>query len=172
MRPKSFAATASPTHIGAMPLPLLLLLPILAEIAVFVLVGQAIGVLATLALVLAATLAGVLILRSLGPKTLGKVRADLAARRVPARPIAEGAATAVAAFLLILPGFVSDILGILLLVPGVREGLWRWAAGRVRIVPLRETPAGRQPPLVDLSSEDYAPAPRMDSPWRDGDAPK
>lgn len=159
-----------------MPLPLVLILPVLTEIAAFVLVGQAIGVLATLALVLAAMLAGVLILRSLGPKTLSKVRADLAARRMPARPIAEGAATAVAALLLILPGFVSDVLGLSLLIPGVREGLWRWAASRVRIVrldggPERGEPAGRQPPLVELSAEDYAAAARPDSPWRDKDAP-
>ena len=154
-----------------MPLPLLLFLPILAEIAVFILVGQAVGVLATLALVLAGTLAGVVILRSLGPKTLQKVRADLAAERVPARPIAEGAVTAVAAILLILPGFVSDVFGILLLIPGVREGLWRWVAKRVRFQPMRRTPIKPEPPLVDLAAEEYGHAPRSDSPWREGDRP-
>ena len=152
---------------------MLLLIPILAEIALFILVGKAIGVLATLGLVLAAMVAGALILRSLGPKTVEKVRADLALRRAPARPIADGVATAVAAILLIVPGFLSDILGLLLLIPGVREGLWRWMASRIRVVPVHATatggPARREPPMVELQVEDYAATPRADSPWRPGD---
>ena len=152
---------------------MLLLIPIFAEIALFILVGKAIGVLATLGLVLAAMVAGALILRSLGPKTVEKVRADLALRRAPARPIADGVATAVAAILLIVPGFLSDVLGLLLLVPGVREGLWRWMASRIRVVSVRSTAAGGtarpEPPLVELEAEDYAATPRADSPWRPGD---
>lgn len=160
------------THIPAMPF-MLLLIPILAEIALFILVGKAIGVLATLGLVVAAMVAGALILRSLGPKTVEKVRADLAIRRVPARPIAEGAATAVAAILLIVPGFLSDMLGLLLLIPGVREGLWRWMASRIRVVSVHGMSTGGamrpEPPLVELEAEDYAANPRADSPWRPGD---
>ena len=152
---------------------MLLLIPILAEIALFILVGKAIGVLATLGLVVAAIVAGVLILRSLGPKTVEKMRADIALRRVPARPIADGAATAVAAILLIVPGFLSDILGLLLLIPGVREGLWRWMASRIRVVPLHGGANGRttrpDSPLVELETDDYAATPRADSPWRPGD---
>lgn len=152
---------------------MLLLIPILAEIALFILVGKAIGVLATLGLVVAAMVAGALILRSLGPKTVEKVRADLAIRRLPARPIAEGAATAVAAMLLIVPGFLSDLLGLLLLIPGVREGLWRWMASRIRVVHVGGMSTGGptrpEPPLVELQAEDYAATPRADSPWRPGD---
>lgn len=152
---------------------MLILIPILAEIALFILVGKAIGVLATLGLVLAAIVAGALILRSLGAKTVEKVRADLSVRRVPARPIAEGAATAVAAVLLIVPGFLSDMLGLLLLIPGVREGLWRWMARRVRVVSVGGTAADGtirpEPPLVELDADDYAASPREDSPWRPGD---
>jgi UPF0716 protein FxsA len=149
---------------------MLLLIPILAEIALFILVAKAIGVLATLGLVVAAMVAGALILRSLGPKTVERVRADLAMRRTPARPIAEGAATAAAAILLIVPGFFSDLLGLLLLIPGVREGLWRWMASRVRVVSLRSTSPMGEPPLVELEADEYIAAPRRgsaaDSPWR------
>ena len=152
---------------------MLLLVPILAEIALFILVGKAIGVLATLGLVVAAMIAGALILRSLGPKTVEKVRADLALRRAPARPIADGVATAVAAILLIVPGFLSDFLGLLLLIPGVREGLWRWMASRIRVVSVRGTATGGatrpEPPLVELQADDYAATPRQNSPWRPGD---
>jgi UPF0716 protein FxsA len=147
------------------PFSLVFLTLILGEIAGFILVGQAIGVLATLGLVLLGMVAGVLLLRRQGVATLMRVRANLAADRPPARPLAEGAILAFAALLIILPGFITDIVGGLLFIPFVRETLW--GAFRSRFT-LRTGNATAAPPssgpVVDLKREEYSPRP--DSPWR------
>ena len=115
------------------PVSAILAALILAEIAGFILVGEAIGVLPTLGLVLLGMLAGALLLRQLGIATLLKAQAEMAAGRTPARPLAEGAIKALAAALIILPGFVSDFLGIVLFIPFVRESLWRAVRRRVSV---------------------------------------
>jgi UPF0716 protein FxsA len=149
------------------PISFLLLLFVLAEIASFVLVGEAIGIAGTLALTLAGMVAGCVLLRRNGIATLVGIRAELEAGRTPARPLAEGAVLAVAALLLILPGFISDIVGLLLLVPWVRGALWRLAARRIDI---RTTARGSQPSrksgVIDLDRGEYASTLRADSPWR------
>ena len=105
------------------PLRLLVLLFLLAEIAFLVVVGQAIGVAGTLALVLLSMVAGLVLLRWQGTATLMKIRAEAAGGRVPALPLLEGAVLAIAALLLIVPGFLSDLVGLLLFVPGIRVRL-------------------------------------------------
>jgi UPF0716 protein FxsA len=114
------------------PLSLAVIGYMLAEIACFIFVGEAIGVLPTLGLVLLGMVAGTVLLRRQGVSTLRKVQADLAARKVPARPLAEGAAQALGAVLIIIPGFVTDLIGIALFVPPVREALWRVFRPRIR----------------------------------------
>lgn len=144
---------------------------ILAEIAAFIVVGKAIGVLATLALTVLAMVAGTMLLRWTGMQTLMRVRSDLAAERAPGRPLAQGAAQAVGALLLIVPGFVTDVMGLLLFVPPVRELLWRSVSRRVHVT---NAGPGRpaQPPradggVLDLDRGEYHRAgPQADSPWR------
>lgn len=147
------------------PFSLVFLGLILGEISGFILVGKAIGVLATLGLVLLGVAAGVLLLRRQGVATLMRVRADLEAGRPPARPLAEGALLAFAAILIILPGFITDIAGILLFLPFVRAALWRAVRARVviRTAAVRTAPA-ESGPILDLAREEYGPRP--DSPWR------
>ena len=152
------------------PLRLVFLALVLAEIAVFIQVGEAIGVAATLALTVLGMLAGIVLLRRQGMVTLSRLRADLAAGRPPARPLAEGAAATIGALLLILPGFISDVVGLLLFVPAVREALWRRVARPDR----REVgAAGRSHAAARLGDRarrsEYGAAPRPDSPWRRGE---
>lgn len=99
------------------PLHFVFLLFVLAEIAGFIVVGKAIGILPTLGLLLAAMVLGLLLLRQQSVATLLSVRAELAAGGTPARPIAEGAVLAAASLLIMLPGFLTDIAGILLFIP-------------------------------------------------------
>lgn len=147
------------------PLSMVFLALILGEIAGFILVGQAIGVLATLGLVLLGMVAGMLLLRRQGVATLMRVRADLAAERPPARPLAEGALLAFAALLIMLPGFITDIVGTLLFIPFVRAALWRAVRSRVTMRSGSPVPAtSASGPVVDLEREDYGS--RSDSPWR------
>ena len=78
-----------------------LVLP-LVEIALFVVVGGWIGLWSTLAVVIGSGILGVTLLRRMGAPSLGVVRGDLLS------PLAERALLAVAAMLLILPGFLAD----------------------------------------------------------------
>jgi UPF0716 protein FxsA len=137
-----------------MPVRLLVLIALLAEIASIILVGRAVGVGATLALILLGILAGGYLLRWQGPATLMQVRGDMAARRMPARTLAEGALKALAAILLIMPGFLSDIVALLLLLPPVRAALWRFAERRARWATVRRAPAGSA--VIDLDDSEFA----------------
>ena len=103
-----------------MPILLAILLIPLVEIAIFIKVGQAVGLLDTLLLLLAAGIAGAVLLRLQGWATLLRLRQRLAAGEAPVRELFDAACLALAGVLLILPGFLSDLAALLLLVPAVR----------------------------------------------------
>jgi UPF0716 protein FxsA len=149
------------------PVSLLVVGLIFAEIAAFILVGQAIGVVATLALILLGMVTGAVLLRRAGTSTLMRMRTDAAAHKLPVRALFDGAAAAVAALLLMLPGFITDVLALLLLVPASRNRLWSGLSGRYggdwRRAP-HDFP--RHGEVIDLPPRDYASDRRSDSPWR------
>lgn len=149
------------------PYFLLALIFLCAEIAGFILVGQAVGVFPTLMLVLLGIIGGLALLRRHGIATMRHVKAELAARQAPARALIDGAVLAVAALLLVLPGFLSDIVGLLLFLPPVRRQIWRRAAERAE-VKMRQPAAGRPAPgaTVELQPGEYASIPSAHSPWR------
>jgi UPF0716 protein FxsA len=107
-------------------LALLLLVPLLAEIAMFIVVGRWIGVLATLALFIAIGVIGSLLLKRQGMRALREMQAALARGEPPAEPVAHAALLVLAALLLIFPGFLSDLMALPLLLPPVRRMLIRW----------------------------------------------
>jgi UPF0716 protein FxsA len=104
----------------AMPLLLILLFP-LAEIATFILVGGAIGVVRTLGLVIVSALVGVVMLRDAGVMTALKLQRQ---KGNPAAVLAEGGARMLAGLLLLIPGFLTDIAAILVLIPATRRLLF------------------------------------------------
>ena len=136
--------------LGVLALPLF-------EIAGFILVGKAIGVLATLGLVLLSALVGVAILRIRGVAMPQRLRAALSSGTLPAEAFADGALVAVAAMLLIVPGFATDLLGLLLLVPPVRGLLLRLAGRHMRVASFTVGPAPgdtrRGPDTIELESD-------------------
>ncbi|PRW65324.1 FxsA family protein [Actinopolyspora mortivallis] len=103
-----------------MPLFVLLLVGVAVEVGVLVLVGQAIGALPTLGLLLAGALFGSWLLRREGRRTLREFSEAARLRRPPEREISDGMFVGVAALLILLPGLVSDLLGLLLLFPPTR----------------------------------------------------
>jgi UPF0716 protein FxsA len=107
-------------------------LPIL-EIALFILVGGAIGVLPTLMLVVLAAVAGLVVIRAQGLNALARLEAAIDHGDNPAGPIANGALKVIAGLLLVVPGFFTDALGLLLLLPPVRRALMRRGAARVTV---------------------------------------
>lgn len=103
------------------------------EIALFIQVGGLIGLWPTLAVVVLTALAGTAVMRIQGLQALDRLRASLAGGGNPAGPIAHGALILIAGMLLLTPGFFTDTVGLLLLVPAVRARLIRWGASRVTV---------------------------------------
>lgn len=104
----------------------------LIEIALFVVIGGAIGLWATLAWVVLSAVLGFLTLRwvaRLGPISFSR---DVNALRDPTSPVAARALTILAGVLLILPGFFTDTMGLLLLVQPVQSLLIRVLTKRYR----------------------------------------
>lgn len=95
-------------------------LPLL-EVAVFIQVGGAIGMWPTIAATVATALAGSLLLRAQGLATLMRARAQMDQGQLPAREMFEGVCLVLAGALLLVPGFVTDVIGLLLFVPPLRE---------------------------------------------------
>ena len=110
--------------------PVLLIAWPLAEIAGFVLVGRAVGVWATLALTVLSAVFGLLLVRAQGLGVLRRGLALLERGAPPVQEMFEGALLAAAGALLLLPGFLSDIVGLVLLVPAVRRLLMRFVLAR------------------------------------------
>lgn len=120
-----------------------LLIPII-EIALFITVGGWIGLWPTLGLVLLTAVAGTAMVRMQGAKVMFDLRNSLSRLEDPTAPIAHGAMILLAGVLLLTPGFFTDILGILLLIPPVRDIVLRQISARIRMQ--RFDPAGRQQP--------------------------
>jgi UPF0716 protein FxsA len=111
-------------------LTLLIGVPLL-EIAVFIEVGGAIGVWSTIAATVATALAGSLLLRAQGLAALGRARMQMDRGELPAREMFEGVCLVLAGALLLVPGFVTDAVGLLLFIPPVRELLRLLAARHI-----------------------------------------
>lgn len=112
-----------------MPALILLLLLIavpLAEIAVFIEVGDAIGLWPTLGAILLTALVGMVLIRAQGLATLRQAQAELDAERVPVDAVFTGVCLLVAGVLLLTPGFLTDTVGFLLLISPLRRALGRW----------------------------------------------
>jgi len=96
-----------------------LVMPIL-ELAVIIQVGQSLGVLNTVGLLLLVSAAGAWLVRKEGLGVWRRFNTQVRAGIVPGREIADGVLILFAGALLLTPGFLTDILGLLLLVPPVR----------------------------------------------------
>jgi UPF0716 protein FxsA len=152
-------------------LPFFLLVLPFVEIAGFVIVGEAVGVLATLALVIAAAMLGAILLRTQGFGVMTRIRGEVEAGRDPSGEVAKGVMVLVAGILLIIPGFFTDIIGLLLFLPVVREFAWRLLKRRVvvtstRFGGFRAGAASARGGTIDLDADEYSHEPRSDSPWR------
>ena len=97
----------------------LLLLPF-AEVAVLVLVGKAVGFWPTLGLVVVLALVGAWLARRETGRTYRALKKALDSGRMPADEVTDAILVMVGGFLLILPGFVSDVVGLLLVLPFTR----------------------------------------------------
>jgi UPF0716 protein FxsA len=98
---------------------LFIVVPI-AELAVIIQIGQEIGVWWTIAILIADSILGSLLMRSQGRVVWRRFNEALAAGRAPAREVADGVLVIFGGALLLTPGFISDIAGLLFLLPPTR----------------------------------------------------
>ena len=140
----------------------------LVEIAAVVVVGSHIGVLATIGLTIATSIVGAVLLRVQGLGAMTRIRTAMERGETPGRDLVHGLMIVAAGLLLIVPGFVTDAIGLLLFLPPVRDLAWRLVRNRVTIVgaapsagaygPFRRRGDGR---TIDLDADDYE---RQDGP--------
>jgi UPF0716 protein FxsA len=122
---------------GLLLVLLFIVVPI-AELFVIIQVGELIGVWPTLLLLLLDAIVGSWLLKREGRAAWRRFNQALAERRMPGKEVADGFLVILGGALLIAPGFLTDILGVLLLIPVTRAVfrriLRRWTVGRVAIV--------------------------------------
>lgn len=128
--------TGKPELTGASVFPILLLLFIcvpIIEIGLFIQVGGFLGLWPTIALVLVTAFVGASLVRSQGLQTLMSVQGRLQQGEIPAQQILEGVMLAVAGVLLLTPGFMTDALGMLVLLPAPRARIAKELMKRVKV---------------------------------------
>lgn len=103
----------------------------LIEIWVLISVGQVIGAWQTVVLVIATAVAGSWMLRQQGVATLARVQDAMRRGELPAQELLEGLVLLLTGVLLLTPGFVTDAIGFVCLLPGVRQGLARLLGARL-----------------------------------------
>jgi len=114
--------------------PILLLLFIfvpIIEIGLFIQVGGFLGLWPTIALVLITAFVGASLVRSQGLQTLMSVQNRLQQGELPAQQIFEGVMLAVAGVLLLTPGFMTDALGMLVLLPAPRAMIAKYLMSKM-----------------------------------------
>jgi UPF0716 protein FxsA len=124
-------------------LALVLGLPLL-ELYVIIRVGGEVGALSTVLLVVFTAVVGIGLVRLQGFSTVMRVRTAMDRGEVPAVEMLEGAALLVAGFLLLFPGFISDTLGFLCLIPPLRRWVLLRALERSDMLRPVEPPAGER----------------------------
>lgn len=100
------------------------------EIALFIVIGERIGIAATLAIVLVTGLLGAFLVSRQGRGVMRRMGDELKTGGSPAPQIAHGAMILVGGALLLTPGFLTDVVGFALMVPAVREGVRRYVVRR------------------------------------------
>jgi UPF0716 protein FxsA len=138
-----------------MPLLVLLFVVVpIVELYVLIQVGQVIGVWWTLALLIVDSILGSLLMRSQGRAAWQRFQLALAEGRPPAREVLDGALVIFGGAFLLTPGFVTDILGLVLLLPPTRALVRR--AVIARFLPLM---------VLRTVGRAWRPAPRARTPY-------
>ena len=116
-----------PRYIDRMFMRLLLLFVLLplAELAVLIQVGRAIGLGWTLAIVVATGFLGATLARRQGLRAWGAIQAELASGRVPGSALVDGLLILIGGIVLLTPGILTDLAGFALLLPPTRTALKR-----------------------------------------------
>tara|TARA_Y100000590_G_scaffold198861_1_gene225822 strand:+ start:1769 stop:2185 length:417 start_codon:yes stop_codon:yes gene_type:complete len=99
---------------------LIIFIPLI-EIYLFIKIGAQIGAFNTISLILISAIVGVYYAKYEGLNTLKSAVSQMVSNKIPIYEILSGAALAIASLLLILPGFATDTIGLLLIIPTTRK---------------------------------------------------
>jgi len=152
---------------------IILLMPIL-EIAGFIVVGKAIGLWPTLALIMLTSMLGLIILRNGGLRVVRNLQNAGRTGNQPAEALVSGGMRVIAGILLFVPGFITDIIGLLMLVPAVRGFFWKVFRPNIIVTDFarsgfRANPGGpASSKVVDLDEDDFHREGPNNSPWSPG----
>lgn len=148
---------------------LFLLVPVL-ELYVLIQVGQWLGTVPTIAILIADSLLGAFLLRQQGRGAWRRMTAAVTAGRIPTRETVDGALIILGGALLLTPGFVTDIVGLALMIPPtraiVRPVLVAWAGRRITVAAMTvRTPNSPNAPngfdVDGTATEVDRPSPRL-----------
>jgi UPF0716 protein FxsA len=135
----------------------------LIEIAVLIKVGDAIGLWPTMLLLVAAAFLGSIVIREQGLSVVGRAFDTMREGRLPLEPMLDSYVVIMAGLLLIIPGFISDAIGLLLLIAPLRRWCIRQAVPELYDHPLvaRRSPQvePRPPTVIEGTYERHDPDP-------------
>src|SRR3954447_26010401 len=150
-----------------MPLLLVLLFIVvpIAELALLIQVGQLIGVWWTILLLVADAVLGSVLLRTQSRVAWARFNVALAEARIPHREVVDGVLVIFGGVLLLTPGFITDIFGLLFLFPPTRVVMRRLLVRRgalrlVGAIPGTASPPNGRPRDIEGSAMDIDPPPR------------
>ena len=127
----------------------IILVPII-EIYLFIKIGSQIGAFNTITLIFITAILGIFYARYEGLNTLKSGISQLVKNQVPAYELISGAAIAFAALLLIIPGFATDIIGFLLIIPLTRKLILGKISNKVK----KKTRTKKEKPFIEGEYED------------------
>ena len=127
----------------------IILVPII-EIYLFIQIGSQIGAFNTISLIFITAILGIFYARYEGLNTLKSGISQLVKNQVPAYELISGAAIAFAALLLIIPGFATDIIGFLLIIPLTRKLILGKISNKVK----KKTETKKEKPFIEGEYED------------------
>jgi len=113
------------------PLLLLFIVVPAVELMLLIEIGKRIGGLETVLMIILTGTAGAALAKRAGLGVLARIQADLAQGRLPAESMVDGAIVLAAGALLVTPGILTDLLGLLCLIPAFRALLKTWAWRRI-----------------------------------------
>lgn len=108
---------------GRILFAIFIIVPVI-EIAIFVALGSAIGFWPTMLGVIVTAVIGSVVLRYQGLSLLAQIRGTMAQGQLPAKALAEAMMVGVAGALMLTPGYFTDTIGALLLIPAVRSAIY------------------------------------------------
>jgi len=101
------------------------------EISAFIVIGSEVGVVLTILGVFVTAMIGISLLKSQGRAVMDSLRTDMAQGRPPVKSVADSIGLLCGAILMLLPGYVTDAIGLAMFLPGIRTVAGLWLATRL-----------------------------------------